>query len=976
MNRRTHLPLSVATLLVGALAQTPLAAVPQAELSLGGRGGPWLLLDDARGAAPTASAPAAAVAGEPRALAAGDLDRDGMPDLAVGLATPQGGRIVIYPGNLDHLFPNQPEAKARRDSGLGVDEPFLSAATVVELDRAPDFLAIGDFDADGAADLVAATLGADRLDLAPGDGSGRLGALRPVNLGGAITALAAGEIDQRDLLPDLAVALVDRAGRAEVVLLAGAQGAANALPERLPLASPAHALLLDALDGDTSHDLAAATEDAIELHFGLGEVPGALAERRGRRAGAARLPFTASALASGDFARGEAVHRRELALLDRNGDLRVLRIERGAEGRRTCGARPAACIRRTGKQPSRARAPQLRRWRAAPRFRGGRRLGTRRPARPPGSPTWRRARAACSRHRRFARRGARAASQPDPFADLVVLVEGSAEPLVLATRAASIFTVDDPGTAADCNTNDGVCTTDAGAGCGTGGCTLHAAIQQANASAGADAIQFALGAPGSSHLITTFSEWISESVTIDATTQPGYAGVPLIHSSEPLISQAGSHTFRGFGLVAGNQGVYFSASTSNSFAEGNRIGAAMAQPGPAMGFNLMAGPSNITLGGAAAAARNVIFCTASGNLLDLRGSGHVVRNNWFGLDPTGAFVSADADVVYLYGANNVSFLDNVVTGGTSPVFGRTAVSVLGGSGLVFQGNFVGTDATGNADSGAPLSHGMVAAPGPNEPSNATIGGSAPGQGNVFAGNAYYGLWFHTAATGNVVRGNKFGVGADGTTALGNGLAGLRVGYASTSGITVGGTGAGEGNLFAHNGGAGVLVQDGWNHRIRGNSMFDNAGLGIDLTSQGNNAGVSPNDLGDADGGDWDGHGNQYQNFPHLAAAGGTSVAGGLDSAASTTYALDFYSSPACDGSGHGEAKVYLGSIQVTTNASGSAPFVAAVAALADGDFVTATAIDPNGNTSEISACIETDSSLIFADGFGSETWSAWSATVP
>ena len=638
MNRRTHLPLSVATLLVGALAQTPLAAVPQAELSLGGRGGPWLLLDDARGAAPTASAPAAAVAGEPRALAAGDLDRDGMPDLAVGLATPQGGRIVIYPGNLDHLFPNQPEAKARRDSGLGVDEPFLSAATVVELDRAPDFLAIGDFDADGAADLVAATLGADRLDLAPGDGSGRLGALRPVNLGGAITALAAGEIDQRDLLPDLAVALVDRAGRAEVVLLAGAQGAANALPERLPLASPAHALLLDALDGDTSHDLAAATEDAIELHFGLGEVPGALAERRGRRAGAARLPFTASALASGDFARGEAVHRRELALLDRNGDLRVLRIERGAEGQAVHAER--------GQLPAFAAPGSSRLVPAHLNSDGGAQLlafggadGSARiaqldlPARQRGAGRERLALdTVASPVAALALR-----LNPDPFADLVVLVEGSAEPLVLATRAASIFTVDDPGTAADCNTNDGVCTTDAGAGCGTGGCTLHAAIQQANASAGADAIQFALGAPGSSHLITTFSEWISESVTIDATTQPGYAGVPLIHSSEPLISQAGSHTFRGFGLVAGNQGVYFSASTSNSVArEPDRRGHGTARPRD--GFNLMAGPSNITLGGAAAAARYVIFCTASGNLLDLRGSGHVVRNNWFGLDPTGAFV--------------------------------------------------------------------------------------------------------------------------------------------------------------------------------------------------------------------------------------------------------------------------------------------------------------------------------------------------
>ena len=194
MNRRSHLPPFVATLLLGAFAQALLAAEPPAGLSLRGRGGPWLLLDDARGAAPAAAATGApSVAGEPRTLAAGDLDRDGMPDLAVGLATPQGGRIVIYPGNLDHLFPNQPEAKARRAGGLGVDEPFLAAATVVQLDRAPDFLAIGDFDADGAADLVAATLGTDRLELAPGDGSGRFGALRSVHLDGTITAFAAGE---------------------------------------------------------------------------------------------------------------------------------------------------------------------------------------------------------------------------------------------------------------------------------------------------------------------------------------------------------------------------------------------------------------------------------------------------------------------------------------------------------------------------------------------------------------------------------------------------------------------------------------------------------------------------------------------------------------------------------------------------------------------------------------------------------------
>ncbi len=325
MNRRSHLPPFVATLLLGAFTQALLAAEPPAGLSLRGRGGPWLLLDDARGAAPAAAATGApAVAGEPRTLAAGDLDRDGMPDLAVGLATPQGGRIVIYPGNLDHLFPNQPEAKARRAGGLGVDEPFLAAATVIELDRAPDFLAIGDFDADGAADLVALTLGTDRLEPRARRWQRPVRRLRSVHLGGTITAFAAGEIDQRDLLPDLAVALVDLAGAPR----SSSSPVPRCPPTRFPNACP-----WPRRRTRCSSTRSTATRATISrrpprtrssFHFGLGEVPGALAERRGRRTGAARLPFSANALASGEFARGDAAYRRELALLDRRGDLRVL----------------------------------------------------------------------------------------------------------------------------------------------------------------------------------------------------------------------------------------------------------------------------------------------------------------------------------------------------------------------------------------------------------------------------------------------------------------------------------------------------------------------------------------------------------------------------------------------------------------------------------------------------------------------------
>src|SRR5262249_1482087 len=75
---------------------------------------------------------------------------------------------------------------------------------------------------------------------------------------------------------------------------------------------------------------------------------------------------------------------------------------------------------------------------------------------------------------------------------------------------------------------------------------------------------------------------------------------------------------------------------------------------------------------------------------------------------------------------------------------------------------------------------------------------------------------------------------------------------------------GVGNVIAFNGGAGVVVgtdtahgflatQAGTGNAVLGNSIFANAGLGIDL---GNADGVTPNDPGDADTGP-----NNFQNFP-------------------------------------------------------------------------------------------------------------------
>src|SRR5260370_2342043 len=41
----------------------------------------------------------------PLSLAAGDFDMDGIGDLAAGYATPDGGRVAIFRGNLDAFAP-------------------------------------------------------------------------------------------------------------------------------------------------------------------------------------------------------------------------------------------------------------------------------------------------------------------------------------------------------------------------------------------------------------------------------------------------------------------------------------------------------------------------------------------------------------------------------------------------------------------------------------------------------------------------------------------------------------------------------------------------------------------------------------------------------------------------------------------------------------------------------------------------------
>src|SRR5439155_26433161 len=125
----------------------------------------------------------------------------------------------------------------------------------------------------------------------------------------------------------------------------------------------------------------------------------------------------------------------------------------------------------------------------------------------------------------------------------------------------------------------------------------------------------------------------------------------------------------------------------------------------------------------------------------------------------------------------------------------------------------------------------------------------------------------------------------------------------------------------------------------------NDDLGIDLDP----TGVTPNDAGDGDTGV-----NNLQNYPVITSAAwdgtATNINVTFNSAASTTFTLEFFSNDVCDPSGYGEGQSYFYSNSVTTDGGGNASFTVTTGFDFRGKGITSTATDPNGNTSEFSNC--------------------------
>ena len=451
--------------------------------------------------------------------------------------------------------------------------------------------------------------------------------------------------------------------------------------------------------------------------------------------------------------------------------------------------------------------------------------------------------------------------------------------------------VDSVGDASDSNTSDGNCDD------GTGTCTLRAAIQQANAVPGSDVIEFGIGSGAQTITPNSALPAITDPVVIDGSTQPGYAGSPIIELN-------GSSTVSANGLLIATGG------------SGSRIRNLV--------INRFGGQAGIN-----------VASTAPGN---------IIEGNFIGVDVAGTAAAANTFGVYVASSGNTiggasSSARNVISGNTG------GLRVDGGSNTV-QGNYIGTNAAATA--AVPNSDGLIIVGG----SGNTIGGTSEGESNVISGNTQVGIRITgSAASGNTVRGNFIGSDASGAPTLGNSGNGIFVSGGAHDNV-IGGASPGAGNVIADNGNPGVgITGSGGGNLISRNSIFENFGsgdrLGINLgTDQ-----VTPNDPQDPDVG-----ANGFQNFPILTSAvtsgGTTTVDGSLNSTPTASFQLEFFSSPACDTSGSGEGKVFIGAMSVTTDAGGDEDFsFGSVTPVPDGHVVTATATsDPGNSTSEFSQC--------------------------
>jgi parallel beta-helix repeat protein len=391
--------------------------------------------------------------------------------------------------------------------------------------------------------------------------------------------------------------------------------------------------------------------------------------------------------------------------------------------------------------------------------------------------------------------------------------------------------------------------------------SLRQAVLGANAGPSKDTIEFDIPGPGP-HTISLTGPLpvLLHPVVVDGTTQPGYAGTPVIE-----LDGSGAGEATGFEIWAGSSDVIalainrFEADGIALYAKGqNRIlgnyigtdvtGSALLQnQGRGIYFD---GSCNNTIGGTTSAHQNIIAGNvASGLILEADSDGNTIQGNWIGTNPSmdTGLGNGDPTPPAPYGRGIiVRSSDNVLIGGADPGAGNTVAynpsgiityqssrariegNVISGStigtGIVIQeshgvevfSNLIGTDATGKVAIGN--NRGMIIT---RDSSQVVVGG--PSGRNIISGNRTDGIWITTPYTpftplpgeSYLIENNYIGTDIDGIFAIPN--EGANPTYAG--GIGTEGSGAViRDNLISGNVGVGIRIYGGSENVVSGNTI--------------------------------------------------------------------------------------------------------------------------------------------------------------
>jgi CSLREA domain-containing protein len=312
--------------------------------------------------------------------------------------------------------------------------------------------------------------------------------------------------------------------------------------------------------------------------------------------------------------------------------------------------------------------------------------------------------------------------------------------------AAGNYVVNSTGDQSDENPGNNVCKI-----VGSNTCTLHAAIEEANAHMGADTITFNLG-----------------TATIQVTDL-----LPLVTDDETIIRGDGNITLNG-GNIDDMYGVWITSDYNK--VQGLRFENFETAIGVADSHDNIIGvdgdgvTDNTT-------ERNVIGDNVIGIQLDTAGSTWIAGNH-IGVNPGGGNANPNVYGIYVWeGRGNVigTNADGVSdTAERNIISGNSGADGIGiylehTSSTRIAGNYIGTNAAG--DSALPNTQGIIVGYSPY--TSIGVGGlkTSSSQRNVISGNLISGVTIRDSSS-VVVAGNYIGTSANGNQALGNTVTGI------------------------------------------------------------------------------------------------------------------------------------------------------------------------------------------------------------